>query len=118
MTIVDDLLESDGLSKAALDIDEDKAEKLVEERRINTFSTVWAETSMSADEVLEGVKRYEEIAIEEYGKGVLPEWLIRAQTQDMVAEFLIGALDEDGDVEAIYDGEGEIEEFDWDGKPE
>jgi hypothetical protein len=94
MTIIDRFIENDDLTRALMRVDEVQGLLLVENRRIHTFKPLWKETGLSREMVLESVEDVEEKFLGMYDHHGVPDWLLRAEAQDIVAEEILERLEE------------------------
>lgn len=97
-TLIERLNNNDELFEAMLSMPTSVNEEMVESRREELFSIFWEEMSMSREEVLSLVREREEDFIEEYAEegDALPEWLMRAEAQDVLLGVIHQKYEEEG----------------------
>lgn len=97
-TIMEELVDSKEMIRGVVAADDEKMAKVVEDRREEFFEPVWEHTAMPKDEVLElAVERendYIEMAEEDGIAEGLPEWLIRADAQETLAQVILDEIQE------------------------
>lgn len=82
MTILERLMQNKELLRAMLEMPTSANEQFAVQRREEKFNYLWEQTSMTRKEVIHGIKKREENAIEQYGREKVPDWLVRLEAQD------------------------------------
>lgn len=97
-TIIEGLNSNEKLLKAMLDMPDSMNRKMVELRRDKKFSMFWENTSMEKSFVLKYVKKRENSLIEycEEEDIDLPEWLLRAECQDILLKSVYEKFEDEG----------------------
>lgn len=89
-TIIDRLLQDDEILEAMLSMPQKANEDMVENRREELFSFFWEKLDLEQEFVLNCVRDQEDEFISDYS-GVsedVPEWLLRAEAQDLFLEYV------------------------------
>jgi len=80
---------------------QDEMEDMVESRREKSFNSIWENTELTREEVVDGVKNYEDEFIstrnESTDEIVIPDWVIKMEAQDAVMEEFLEKLEEGED---------------------
>lgn len=95
-TIIERLLNNKKIFREILSMPDEVNEDMVKSRRNELFSMFWENTDLSKETVIENVKNREEDFIEKYEEIDLPEWLLRAEGQDVLLEFIHRKYEEEG----------------------
>ena len=90
--ILNVLRENTDALEALLSMPTHKIEQIVADRREEIFSALWEEMNMDKNESLEMIKERENQLLDVHDDHGVPEFLLRMDAQEMIAEMLIEDL--------------------------
>jgi len=95
-TFTQKLIENEDLFRAMMRMPESVNSKLPRMRRKEMFSFMWEECNMDRVEAMNLVNRRELDLVREYENLEVPEWILRCEAQDMIAQYIYDRFKEEG----------------------